>query len=75
MSVEIPQGIIVLDIETWNVYPGFMLATQKLVSGPEGLPDIGNTVFVSPEESWVQSAQGRQDITGNEAAAMGGNSP
>jgi hypothetical protein len=75
VSVEIPQGVIVLDVEAWNIYPGYMAATQTLVSAPDGIPDISNRMFISPENSWMESAQGRQDITGNVAGALGGNAP
>ncbi|MBO6575758.1 MAG: hypothetical protein JJ896_12210 [Rhodothermales bacterium] len=75
VSVELPQGVIVLDVEAYQVYPGHFLAMQNLVSAPEGIPDISSTVFVSPDEAWVDNFQGRQDISENMAAALGGNMP
>ncbi len=75
VSLELPMGIIVLDVETWNVYPGYMAASQTLVSAPDGIPNISNKMFISPEGAWREDAQGRHDISGNLAAALGGNAP
>ncbi|MFT5142765.1 MAG: hypothetical protein ACI80V_001323 [Rhodothermales bacterium] len=72
VSVEIPQGVLVLDVEVWNLYPGYALAKTTAVSVPEGIPDLSSTVYVTPEGGFGEGMQfqGRQDFEGPPPAAI-----
>lgn len=77
MVMEMQQmGVIVIATESWLVEPGFMYSTVSLQEGPPQVPAaaLERRVYKTPEGGWVESANGRQDmseLSAAEQATMG----
>ncbi|NNE70400.1 MAG: hypothetical protein HKN29_08570 [Rhodothermales bacterium] len=72
VSLELPQGVIVLDVELWNIYPGYTLAKQTAVSVPDGFPDISSMAYMTPEGGFAEGMGGRQEFDADNMPANAG---
>jgi hypothetical protein len=62
VSIELPQGVIVLDVELWTLYPGYSLTKQTAISVPDGFPDVSSVTYLTPEGGFAESMGDRQDF-------------
>lgn len=62
VSVELPQGVIVMDVELWTIYPGYVLAKQTAISVPDGFPDLSSVTYLTPDGGYAEGMAGRQEF-------------
>lgn len=72
VSLELPQGVIVMDVELWNLYPGYTLAKQTAVSVPDGFPDISSMAYMTPEGGFSEGPGGRQEFDADNMPSTAG---
>lgn len=77
ITVDTPMGPVILGIEQWVVYPGYMLAKQTTITAPPEIPEgmLNQKLFLTPDGGWVDAAQlgGRTnvaDLPGPQAASL-----
>ena len=72
VSVELPQGVIVMDVELWTIYPGYVLAKQTAISVPDGFPDLSSVAYLTPEGGFAEGMGGRQEFDADSVPSSAG---
>ncbi len=65
MVMEMEMATMIMTMESWIIRPDYLVTKIKMLEGPPGMPDgAGNsTVYITPEESWIDGFQGRQEVS------------
>lgn len=68
--MDVQQMSFTLSTESWIIKPNYMLSKAKMLDAPPEMPaGAGNvTVYITPEEGWMDSMQGRMDVSSLPAA-------
>lgn len=63
MVMELDMATLVMSTESWLIRPDYLLTKMKVLEAPEGMPLGDNTIYITPEEGWIDSFQGRQELS------------
>ena len=62
MVFELDMATLIMTTESWLIKPDYLLTKMKVLQAPEGMPVGDNTIYITPEEGWIDSPQGRQEL-------------
>ncbi|GMQ81814.1 MAG: hypothetical protein BMS9Abin05_1250 [Rhodothermia bacterium] len=70
MVMDIQQMSLTLSTESWVIKPDYLFSKVKVNDAPPEFPaGAGNvTAYITPDEGWINSFQGRQDLSSLPAA-------
>lgn len=70
MVMDIQQMSLTLSTESWVIKPEYLFSKVKVHDAPPEFPaGAGNvTAYITPEEGWINSFQGRQEMSSLPAA-------
>lgn len=70
MVMKMEMATVTMTMESWVIKPDYMVTKIKMLEGPPGMRDgAGNsTIYITPEEGWIDGFQGRMEISSLPAA-------